>query len=297
MAPAQFPDFSKSVTDVFDKNGFTADKKIKLTAKTAPVLGCPITVSTEVKGINDHAAGFGAKVSAKWKHACGFAVDKFDNDASKGTVLETSFSKFALKGLSVAANLNKTYGAKATTTYPLEVKYEDSMVAGSLSTAAPAFAAVTANLTLATEGLLVGTSLQFKGGATSPVDYPLSLSYTAPGYVAAVEATEKLKTFTLLGKYVASPQLTVAGKFLVPDGAANALTLGGTFAYGGPMNAKFAAMYSSVAGMKDEKKNKAAALECAVVANPLKGLETGFALAFPLANLGKYKYGITFALG
>ncbi len=129
------------------------------------------------------------------------------------------------------------------------------------------------------------------------MDYPISLSYTGSKYVAGVEATNKLTVFTLLGKYNLSPKLTVAGKFLVPKGVNKTLILGDTFALGGPMGAKLAATCSMVSGTKKEKMNKAPTFECAVTATPLKGLKTGSALAFSLANPGKYKYGLTFALG
>lgn len=259
------------------------------------VFGGAITVSQEIKGIDDFAKGFGGKVSAKWKHACGFSVDKFDNDLSKGTVLETSYSKFPVKGLALAVNLKKTYGDKGKTVFPLELKYDTDVVSGSLATTAPAFKEYTANLTLATEGLLVGTSLQFKDGKAS--DYPISLSYSSKSYVAGIEATNQLKAFTVLGSYKVTPDLKVAIKALVPEGDKKSTSVAATYNLNDAFESKIAAMYSQAAGFSDKKDNKEATLECAVIAKPVKQVETGVALAFPLSSPTSFKYGLTFTLG
>jgi len=286
MPPVPFGDFSKSVTDLFDKSGFGSDKKIKQTFKTPPVLGGAVTVSTEVKNFTDYSKGYSSKVSAKWKHGCGFSVDKFDNDISKGTVLETSFNKFAVKGLSVAVNMNRTYGDKGKVTVPVELKYENDLLASSLATDT-SFSAVTANLTLAHDGLTVGTSLKFKDSLT---DYPVSLSYTGKSYVAAIEATRELKTFTLLGSYKATPELTVATKFMVPDGDKKNMSFVGIYNTGDSFGTKVAAMYS-------DSSDKPKTLECALTAKPVQQVETGFALAFPLKDVSGFKWGLTFTLG
>lgn len=293
MAPVQFGDFSNSITDLFDRSGFGADKKIKSTFKTPPVCGGAITVSEEVKGLDDFSGGFSAAVSAKWKHACGFSVDKFDNSIKKGTILETSFNKFSVPGLAMSVNLNKCGGK---TTFPLQVKFENDVVATSLSSCAPDFASVTANVTLAAEGLMVGSSLEFKGGSMSPKDYPISLAYKKSGYNAACEATNELKTFTLLGSYAASDQLTVASKVMIPDGDKDAVSLVGVYKLNDAYNSKAACMYSHASGF-GKKGDKAKTVEVALVAKPLKGVEAGCALGFPLGDLGAYTYGFNFTLG
>lgn len=291
--PVQFGDFSKSITDLFDRSGFTADKKIKQTFKTPEVMGCPITVSQELTGLDDFSKGYSSKLSAKWKHACGFSVDKFDNSLAKGTVLETSYNKLPVDGMSVACNMKN---AKGKCVFPLEVTYENDVIAGSLATQAPDFKDITANMTLASEGLMVGSSMTFKGGAAAPSDFPISLSYSGNGVAAVVEATDELKTFTLLGSYKASPKLKLAAKFLVPDGEKRKMSLVGVYNLGGDYNTKVAGMFSQASGFKG-KDNKAATLECAVVAKPLAKVETGCALAFPLAKPEDFKYGLTFTLG
>jgi len=287
--PAQYGDISKSITDLFDRSGFGDDKKLKQTFKTPPVMGTAVSVTQETKGLDSMGSSFSTKVSAKWKHACGFAVDKLDFDAKKGMVLETSFSKFSVPGLSVGCNVTKS-------AYPLSVTYEDSMVACSLKTDAPAFGSVTADLALASEGLAVGTSLTFKGGKASPEDYPISLSYSGlAGVEAACEATDKLKVFTLLGSYKASDDLTLASKFMIPDGGKDKVSMVGIYKLNDGYGSKVAAMYSHASGFG--KGDKAKTVEVALVSKPLKGVETGCALAFPLSNVGGFTYGLNFTVG
>lgn len=294
MAPPQFGDFSKSITDLFDRSGFGNDKKIKATFKTPPVYGGAITVSEEIKGFDDFEKGFAAKVSAKWSHACGFAINKFDNDLSKGTVLETSFNKFSVPGLNVAVNMKQSYGKAAKQVFPLEVTYSNDFLATSVATEAPGFKECKANLTLATEGLTVGTSLTFASG--SPTDYPVSLKYASGSYAAACEATDEFKCFTLLGSYKASSQLSLGGKFMIPDGSKDKVSVVGKYNLQDEFGTKVSAMYSHANGF-GKKGDKPKTLEVSVVAAPLAKVETGVALAFPLSNLGAYTYGLNFTLG
>lgn len=284
--PPQFDDITNSVEDVWDRAGFGEDKKLKSTFKTPPVYGGAITVSEEIKGVGDFSKGFAAKISAKWKHACGFSVNKFDNDLKKGTVLETSFDKFGVPGLSAACNMKTTYGDKGKTVYPLEVKYENDVAACSVASTAPAFKDVTASLTLATEGLMVGTALECSAGNVK--DYPIKLSYDAGDYTCAVGAKNELKCFGLYGKYKATSELTLASYFQIPDKTSE-MILCGVYKLGGDFKTTLAGKYS--------EKNAKKTLECSAVAKPLKGVDTGVSLALPIGNFGAYKYGFSFTLG
>jgi hypothetical protein len=258
------------------------------------VLGGAITVSEEIKGFDDFSKGFSGKIGAKWKHACGFSVNKFENDLKKGTVIETSFSKFPVDGLSVEVNMSQSYGKDASNKYPLAVNYENDMLAASVSTSAPDFKSVTASCVLSTDGLMVGSSLSYSNGGIG--DYPISLSYTGPGYVAAVEASEELKCFNILASYKATPELTLATKVMIPDGSKEAVSFVGVYKLQDEYNTKLAAKYSHASGF-GKKGDIAKTIECAVTANPLPKVETGAALALPIANMSAYKYGLTFTLG
>jgi len=288
MAPPQFGDITDSIADVWDRAGFGDDKKVKIQFKTPEVYGGAITVSEEVKGVTDFSKGFATKISAKWEHASGFSINKLDNDLKKGTVLETSFDKFsAVPGLAVGCNMNMSYGDKGSTTFPLEVTYENDIVAAGLSTTT-ALKDVTADLTLATEGLMVGTQLQYKGGDLK--DYPITLKYSASDYEAALQASKNLSVFGLLTKYKASKELTLASYVSVPDYPTKAV-LCGVYNLGGDYKTKVAGQCSYEKGKKDNT------LECSVVSKPLKGVEFGSSVVLPVANLGAYKYGFSFKLG
>jgi hypothetical protein len=293
MAPVQFEDISKSITNLFDRSGFGQDKKIKQTFKTAPICGSAVTVSEEIKGIDDFSKGFNGKVSAKWKHASGFSFNKFENDLKKGTVIEASYPT-GVDGLAATFGMKQQYGKDASNSYPIEATYENDMLAAGVSTAAPDFKEVTASCVLATDGLMVGSSVTYSNGGIG--DYPISLSYTGPGYVAAVEASDELKCFNILGSYKATPELTLGTKFMIPDGAKQKVSLVGVYKTGDELNTKLAAMYSHADGF-GKKGDKPKTIECAVTANPCPKVETSASLAFPLSNMGAYKYGLTFTLG
>lgn len=294
MAPVQFDDISKGITDVIDRNGFGTDKKIKQSFKTPAILGSSVTVTQELKGFDDFSKGFNGKISAKWKHACGFSINKFENDLKKGTVLETSFNKFGVDGLSVDVNVQQKYAKDAKNDYPVAVNYENDMVAASVSTSVPEFKSITANCVLATEGLMVGSSVKYTNGGIG--DYPISLSYTGPGYMAAAEATEKLRRFNILGSYTVTPDLTLATKVMIPDGNKESVTLVGVYKLNDECNTKIAAKYSHSSGF-GKGGDQAKTIECAVTTKPVPKVETSAALSFPLSNLGAYKYGLTFTLG
>jgi len=283
MAP-QFADISKPINDLFDRSGFGTDKKIKQSFKTPPVFGGAISVSQEIKGIDNFEKGFAGKISAKWKHACGFSVDKFDNDVKKGTILETSYSVKGVDGLSVACK----YSKKST---GLESSYASDVVAATVSTTSE-FKAVSCDVALSTEGLTVGTSLAM--GPKGLGDTPISLAYSGGSYVAAIEATDSLKTFTLLGSYNASKDLSLATKFMVPDGGKQKCSLVGVYKLGDEFNTKVAGMYSMASGFG---KSDSAAVDIAVTAKPLSKVETGCALTIPTAKPECFSYGLTFTLG
>lgn len=287
MAPPQFGDLTKSIDDVWGRAGFGEDKKVKITFKTPKVCGSAITVSEEVKGVTDFSKGFQAKVSAKWSHSSGFAISKFDNDLKKGTVLETSFNKFPVEGLAASVNMNCSHGDKGCASFPLEVTYSNDLVAAGLNTST-AFKDVSADLTLATEGLMVGTQLQYKSGDLK--DYPITLKYTAGDYEAALQATKSLSVFGLLTKYKVSPDLTLASYVSVPDYPTKA-TFCGVYNLNDDFKTKVAGQFSYEKGKKDKS------VECSVVAKPLAGVESGFSLMLPLANLGAFKYGFSVTLG
>lgn len=209
-------------------------------------------------------------------------------------MIETSFNKFPVEGLSMDVNMSQSYGKNASNKFPLTLSYENDMLAAQVNTTAPDFKSVTASCVLATDGLMVGSSLTYSNGGIG--DYPISLSYKGPGYTAAVEACDELKTFNILGSYKVNNELSLATKVMIPDGSKEAMSFAGVYSTKDEFNTKFAAKFSHATGF-GPKGDKAKTIECAVTAKPLPKVETGAALALPISNMGAYKYGLTFTLG
>jgi hypothetical protein len=287
MAPPQFGDLTKSIDDVWGRAGFGEDKKVKMSFKTPKVHGGAITVSEEIKGVTDFSKGFTSKLSAKWKSPCGIAITKFDNDLKKGTVLETSYDKLGVDGLTLNCNMNLSHGDKGSVSFPFEVTYENDLVAASVASST-SFKEVTAGVSLSSDGLLVGTQLQYKGCDLK--DYPITLKFVASEYEAALQATKNLTVFGLLAKYKASPDLTLASYVTVPDYPTKA-NFCGVYNLGDEYKTKVAGQFSYEKGKKEKS------VECSVVSKPLAGVESGFSLMLPIANLGAFKYGFSFTLG
>jgi len=293
----QFGDFSKATNDLFGKSGFDAGStKVKTSFKTAPVLGgSAVSISEEITGFDNFASGFSGKISAKWKHACGFSVDKFDNSVGKGTVLETSYSKFPIAGLSASCGIKSKAGK---TEYPLSCEYSNDMLAAKFATEASTLKSCTADLCLSSEGIMVGSSLTLTQGKDSKLavkDYPISLSYSGGLYTAGVEATDKLKSFMLLGNAKVSSDLAVGAKFLVPDAGKESCALVGVYKVGDEFNTKVACQFSYETGVG--KKDKEKSIDVGVTTKPLKGVEAVCALNVPVANAAKYTYGLGLTLG
>lgn len=96
MAPPQFKDFDKTVSDLL---GDDFDSKYSLKVKTKAPHGVGLTVTT------DYAkSALSGKVAAKWSHESGFAVDKLEVNKNTGVTVETSLKgaipnvKFEFKG-------------------------------------------------------------------------------------------------------------------------------------------------------------------------------------------------------
>jgi len=96
MAPPQFKDFDKTVSDLLDED---YDSKYSLKVKSKAPHGVGLTITT------DYAkSALSGKVGAKWAHESGFAIDKLELNKKAGITIETSLKgavpnvKFEFKG-------------------------------------------------------------------------------------------------------------------------------------------------------------------------------------------------------
>lgn len=287
MAPPLFADFSKNVSDILSDD-FGDKKFLKAKTSTPAVMTGKVGVTSETSLSN-----FAGKLSAKWKHKCGFSLDKVAFDA-KGAKYEASMSKLA-KGLVVKAT------GKLNMSSPLDtvgLEFQDDMVAAACKTDTK-FSGAQASLVLGHDGVQVGGSLVFKKD-DGVSDYPLAIGYGDQAFFVAASAEDKLRKFGIAGKYVLSDELTLAlcgsSGLEFSKGSPNKLELGAAYKVNGTTTAK--CKYAFVDGQKSG--NNPGSLEAAVNASPLKAVNLVCGLAIPLsdvASVGSYKYGAGITLG
>jgi len=114
MAPPQFKDFNKVVTDLLDDD---FDSKYSLKVKAKAPQGVGLTITT------DYAkSALSGKVAAKYAHESGFSLDKFEVNKNAAITIETSLNgavpnvKFEFKGNdSNKGELSATYTNDVTT--------------------------------------------------------------------------------------------------------------------------------------------------------------------------------------
>merc|ERR1719390_78888 len=100
MSFPTFKDFNKNVTDIFNDD---FDYKYGLKVKTNAPRGVGVTVSTDYSPKGGKTSLLG-KISAKWAHESGFAIDKVEMKSDGSLSTETSLSgvapglKFEFKG-------------------------------------------------------------------------------------------------------------------------------------------------------------------------------------------------------
>jgi len=210
-----FKDFTKPVTSILDDDFDCKDKV------TMNVTG-PYGVSVKAEDALDKSFKTkSAKLTAKYKHKSGLAVDKFAID-SNDTKAELSYSNF-VPGL-------KLLYKGAPTFESVGLEYTDKLIATDLSfkpckkSNAPAL--VDASLVAKQDAFAFGGSVKLSNLNLS--DYTLGLSYTQGPAFAALTASSKFSAFNLGVNYKACPPATVACD-LGKAGDAYTFTLGTSY--------------------------------------------------------------------
>jgi len=287
MAPPQFDDFSKTVTDILTDD-FGEKKFLKTKYTTPDVMGNSVGVTSEVSLKN-----YSGKLSGKWKHDCGFNLEKLSMDG-KGMKYEASFSKLT-PGVTLKANGEVNLSKPIT---KVEAQFTQDTLTSSVTTDS-SFDSTTASLVLGHDGIQVGGAVNFK--RTDGIqDYPLALGYGDSKYFAALSAEDKLRKFGLAAKYVVCEHFTVAfaghSGLEFSNGSPNKAELGATYKMNKTTTAK--AKYAFVDGQKSG--NNAGSLEAALNTTPLKKVNLTAGVAIPIAgiaDLNSYRYGAGITLG
>lgn len=236
MAIPKFEDFNKRVKDLF-KDDYT-DKTLLKIKHNAPQ-GVSVTAETEYASKGDKPL-LPSKLTFKWKHASGFAVDKLQVKNNDGIVTETSMTgvapglKFTFKGDdNLKADLGVEYSVdNATVTGELDVVefsrlrlsgvfgYQQFLLGGNLAYRLPGekpSALDTYTLSAAYNASPVFASV----GSTNLSTVDLHLHYTYQQYVLGAIVNHSLEgstppSFTLGGSYACSKQTSVRAKAILP---------------------------------------------------------------------------------
>jgi hypothetical protein len=285
--PPHFKDFSNTVTDILNDD-FGDKKSLKIKHTTPDVQGNGIGVTSELL-----LSSYFGKLSAKWKHASGFSLDKLSFD-NKGVKYEASMSKLS-EGLVVKATGDVNASKPLST---IEAEYTQPTVAASLKTDI-GFDQTVASAVLGQEGIQVGGSVIFKR-KSGVEDYPLAIGYGDSKYFASVSAEDKLRKFGLAARYNVCDKLSLAlfglSGLEFSKGSPNQLELGASYKWNNFTTAK--AKYAFVDGQK--RGNNAGSLEATVNSTPLRKVNLVCGVAIPVsgvADVNSYKYGAGITLG
>jgi hypothetical protein len=218
MAPPQFKDFDKSVSDLL---GDDYDSKYSLKVKSKAPHGVGLTVTT------DYAkSALTGKVAAKWAHESGFAIDKMELNKNAGITIETSLKgaipnvKFEFKGNdSNKGDLLATYSCDAATVVGQVDVAEFSGFNLSALAKSGAFAG----------GASVAVSL---GDSADIKKFDVAGSYTCSDCktFAGLKISDKFANYTGSVSYAACPKAAVGGEFsFKPESSAFSALIGGSF--------------------------------------------------------------------
>eukprot|EP01006_Ploeotia_vitrea_P020886 TRINITY_DN53200_c0_g1_i1.p1 TRINITY_DN53200_c0_g1~~TRINITY_DN53200_c0_g1_i1.p1 ORF type:complete len:270 (-),score=2.31 TRINITY_DN53200_c0_g1_i1:62-871(-) len=211
MSLPVYADLDKNTRDIFNDD---FDTKCSLKVKSEAPCGATLTTNTD-------CCGFSSKVSGKWAHSSGFAVDKLEFAGKDKIKLESSLTglapgmKLEFKGASAnTGNLGMTYKHKlATVTTDLDI-------AG--------FSTANASVLGGSNGVLAGASAKFAlAGKFEVKDFSAGFGYQRSNMFAGVVANKKFGEFNAAFHYAVKPNLTIAALCdIVPKASSHKFNIG-----------------------------------------------------------------------
>lgn len=218
MAPPQFKDFDKTVSDLL---GDDYDSKYSLKVKSKAPNGVGLTVTT------DYAkSALSGKVAAKWSHESGFAVDKLEINKNAGITIETSLKgaipdvKFEFKGNdSNKGDLLATYSTNAAT------------IVGQLDVAE--FSGLNVSALAQSGAITGGAAVALSLGDSADVKkFDVAGSYNCSDRktFAGLKISDKFATYTGSVAYKACPMAAFAGQVsFKPESSAFSALVGASY--------------------------------------------------------------------
>lgn len=273
MAPPQFKDFDKTVSDLL---GEDYDSKYSLKVKAKAPYGVGLTITT------DYAkSSLSGKVAAKWAHDSGFAVDKLEVNKNAGITVETSL-KGAVPNTLFQFKGNDSNKGDLLAYYSTDV----ATVVGELDVAEFSGFNVSA---LAKSGAYAGgASLAVTlGDSTDIKKFDVAGSYSCPSskVFAGLKVSDKFAMYTTSLGYKACPGIQVGSQLsFKPENSAFSALVGA--AYKCNPTTQMKAKVSSEGAVNFSVK-QSLAKNCSITST----------IATSSKNFGDYKLGLVGNLG
>jgi len=221
MSLPVYKDFNKCALEIINDD---FDYKYNLKVKAAAPHGLGVTVATDYLPKGGKASLLG-KITGKWAHESGFAVDKLEMKSDGSLLTETSLTgvapglKFDFKGDdSSRGDISATYKhPNATATVELDV-VEFSKISASILGGNGVFNA----------GVSAAAKLGDKAELTG-IDAAASYKVNSQLF-AGINTTKKFSQYNVSLKYAHCNKATLAGLFTYqPDTSASSVTLGAAY--------------------------------------------------------------------
>jgi hypothetical protein len=174
-----FKDFDKSTSELINDD---FDNKYSLKIKSAGPEGTSITTNTT---FDAKANSLSPKLSVKWAHDGGFALDKLEFSKDCKMTVETSLTKVA-PGLKLEFKGNDTDKADLLMTY----KMPQATITGEYDM--HGFSSASASICSGSGAISAGASISAKFGGKSEITPSLGLGYTAPDLFVGLRANSIL---------------------------------------------------------------------------------------------------------
>jgi hypothetical protein len=275
-----FKDFDKSVQDIFNDD---FDLKNTLKVKTIAPYGVSVTTASEIVcgccSGGKSSSSIGGKITTKWAHESGFAIDKFEMKSNGALNIETSLSGVH-PGLKI------------------EFKGDDCSKADLGATYKTEHASVTAEVDVAefqcAKASVLGGNGQFAAGASTGVclgekfavkDFDVAASYKINQIFAGLKVSDKFSKYGLSLSYVASPVYSLAAlASFNPEKGTHSGHVGATYRCNPNtlIKGKVSSDLTVAASVKQTLEKNATVVG---------------AVEFPLQDVSCFKYGITLTLG
>mmetsp|Transcript_21973 Transcript_21973/g.32031 ORF Transcript_21973/g.32031 Transcript_21973/m.32031 type:complete len:277 (-) Transcript_21973:188-1018(-) len=221
MSLPLFKDFNKVALDILDED---FDYKYTLKVKSKAPKGVGLTTTTDYT-CNGGKASLGGKVSLKWAHPSGFAIDKLEMKNSGNVVVETSLT-------GVAPGLKFEFKGDDSNKGDLGAIYKHDLATAAVEFDVAEFSSI--------KGSVLAGQGPFAGGASASVslgdkvdvksmDFCGSYS-VAKEMFAGLHVTNKFKNYALSLAYLAGGKYSLAGVFnFAPEKSTTSLRIGGSY--------------------------------------------------------------------